>query len=152
MVLLQKYSNFYLLKASPKDLGCFYDTAGTRRWLSMCFSKQWKTCEKEATEGGWQETIDRTRELAHPTKCMTHTCTKGLLSATRIPGSPWMSLKGMDDILSPRDKPPVPSYLCTKHPGGQNLQNDTLWASRTHHFSLLSHGRCSPSHSTKILQ
>lgn len=43
MALLRKYSNFYLLKASTKHLACFYDTAGTRRWLSTCFSRQWKT-------------------------------------------------------------------------------------------------------------
>lgn len=112
-----------------------------------------RPCEEEATEGGWQETIDRLNcELAHPIELRHALVPKVSPSATRISGSPWMSLKGMDDILSPCDKPLVLSYLCspTKKPRGQNLQDNTLWASRIHHFSLLLHGRRSPSHSTKI--
>lgn len=94
MVLLQKYSNFYLLKASPTDLGCFYDTAGNRRWLSTCFSRHWKTCEKEATEGGWQETADRQLVNWHIPSSGWHALVpKVSLSATWIPGSPWTSLK-----------------------------------------------------------
>lgn len=112
MVLLQKYSNFYLLKAIPKDQGCFCDTAGTRRWLSTCFSRQWKTCEEEATEGGWQETIDRQLVNGHIPSSGWHALIPKVSSATQIPGSPWMSLKGMGDILSPCDKP-MPPYLCS---------------------------------------
>lgn len=108
---------FQFLPAKSKShRPCFYDTARTRRWLSTCFSRQWKTWERghqgRVTGDNRQTTLNW-----HIPSSRWHTLVpKVSLSATWISGSLWMSLKGMDDILSPCDKPPTPSYLCSWAP------------------------------------
>lgn len=57
-----------------------------------------------------------TSELAHPIKWMTRTCTKGLPECHVDPWQPLDISKSMDDILSPHDRPPTPSYLCSWAP------------------------------------